>query len=175
MDNFRKSCENIRAENPFCTIHMGDFNSHNSIWSNLDTTDSSGEKLNEIINNETMVQLVDQPTYITSNSNTLIDLVITDQPNIVNKCSILPSLDPRCHHQINHVELNIVNPPPPSFTRRIWHYGRANPDMINHAINGVDWERKLNELSHSPDLQVSFFNETLMNIFSNFIPNELKK
>ena len=95
MDNFRSSCENIRAQNPFCTVHIGDFNSHNSIWLNTDQTDSAGDLLNEIINDEALAQLVDQPTHITSNCNTLIDLVITDQPNIVNKCSILPSLDPR--------------------------------------------------------------------------------
>ena len=121
MDNFRQSCENIRAENPFCTLHIGDFNSHNTTWLNTDITDCAGDKLNEIINDEAMVQLVEQPTHITNYSNTLIDLVITDQPNIDKKCSVLPSLDPRCHHQINSIELNVFNPPPPSFTRRIWH------------------------------------------------------
>ena len=28
MDNFQQSCQNIRAQNPFCTLHIGDFNSH---------------------------------------------------------------------------------------------------------------------------------------------------
>ena len=175
MENFQKSCENIRSQNPFCTIHIGDFNSHNATWLNTDTTDSAGEKLNEIVNDEALVQLVNQPTHVTSVSNTLIDLVITDQPNIINVCSVLPSLDSRCHHQINNVELNIFNPPPPSFSRRIWHYGRANPDLINQAINEIDWTAKLEDLDNSPNLQVAFFNETLMNIFSNFIPNEYKK
>ena len=119
VENFRTSCENIRSQNPFCTLHVGDFNSHNIAWLNTDITDTAGDKLNEIINDEAMVHLVNQPTHLTSYSNTLIDLAITDQPNIVNSCSVLPSLDPMCHHQINHIELNIHNPPPPSFTRRI--------------------------------------------------------
>ena len=175
MENFQKSCENVRAENPFCSIHIGDFNSHNTEWCNSDTTDLPGELLNDILNEEALAQLVDQPTYLTSYSSTLLDLVITDNPNVVNKCTILPSLDPRCHHQINSLELNIANPPPPSITRRIWHYDRANWESINQAISSFDWVTKLTELSYSPDLQVSFFNETLMNIFSNFIPNEYKK
>ena len=52
MDNFQQSCQNIRAQNHFCTLHIGDFNSHNSTWLNTDTTNTAGEKLNEIINNE---------------------------------------------------------------------------------------------------------------------------
>ena len=59
MANFRNSCENIRAQSPFYTVHIGDFHNHNSIWPNTDVTDSAGDLLNEIINDEAMVQLVD--------------------------------------------------------------------------------------------------------------------
>ena len=51
MENFRTSCENIRSQNPFCILHV-DFN-------NTDITDTAGDKLNEIINDEAIVELVD--------------------------------------------------------------------------------------------------------------------
>ena len=175
MNNFKNSIQNIKNENPFCQIHIGDFNCRQKEWWVGDTDDTQGNLLNEIVTSENLSQLVNEPTHIVGPSRSCIDLVITDQPNLINDCHILPSLHTRCHHQINHVEISIINPPPPPYIRRIWHYQRANKNSINTSINSFDWERTLSDLSDEPDKQAEFFSETLLNIFSNFIPNENKK
>ena len=55
----------------------------------------------------------------------------------------------------------------------MWHYSRADSEaMVKSAIEHVDWVRELSPLS--PDEQVDFFNETIMNIAKNFIPNNEK-
>ena len=144
------------------------------MWWVGDNDDAQGDLLNDIITSENFVQLVNEPTHIMGSNLSCIDLVLTDQPNLINECSVLPSLHTRCHHQVNHVELNLSNPPPPSYSRRIWHYQRANEDMIKRSITSFNWERELTALSDSPNEQVKFFTKTLMNIFSNFIPNECK-
>ena len=62
----------------------------------------------------------------------------------------------------------IVYPPP--YERLVWDYKRANTDAIISSINQVDGEFLfINKNVHQ---QVSIFNKTLMNIFSNFIPNK---
>ena len=173
-DNLKKTLKCIQHEDPFCSLHLGDFNSHQKQWWGGDTDDMQGDLLNDIIASENLFQLVKEPTHITGSSLSCIDLVITDQPNLINNCAIMPSLHTRCHHQINHVELNIKNPPPPSYIRRIWHYQRAKENLIKKAITSFNWERELGKLTDRPNEQAKFFSETLLNIFSNFIPNQYK-
>ena len=175
MENFENSITLMKTESPYCSIHIGDFNCRQKSWWDGDNDDAPGNLLNEIITSENFSQLVSEPTHIIGPHRSCIDLVLTDQPNIVNDCSVLPSLHTRCHHQINHIELCIENPPPPPYVRRIWHYQRAQRNAIKSAINSFNWEHKLLEYSNDPNKQAEFFSETLLNIFSNFIPNEHKK
>ena len=82
-------------------------------------------------------QLVTERTYSVGGSKSCIDLVLTDQPNLVINCEIIPSLHTNCHHQINHVTLNIRSPPPPPFSRRLWHYERSQVDRIKKSNFGL--------------------------------------
>ena len=175
MENFKNSVQCLKNENPYCQFHLGDFNCHQKEWWAGDNDDTEGNLLNEIITDENLSQLVTEPTHIIGTHRSCLDLVFTDQPNLVNDCRILPSLHTRSHHQLNHVEINISNPPPPPYNRRIWHYQRANKNSIKASIESFDWQKKLSDLSDQPNKQADFFSETLLNIFSNFIPNEQRK
>ena len=175
MQNLELSMKNIKSQSPFCSFFIGDFNCHNKAWLNTDKTDIQGELLNDIIVENGFQQLVNEPTHFMGNSNTCIDLVITDQPNLVNECCVIPSLHNRCHHFLNHTEINIANTPPPAYYRRIWHYNRANGDAIRSALTSFPWKQQLCTLSHSPDLQVNLLTETIINVCTNFIPNSLQR
>ena len=59
---------------------------------------------------------------------------------------------------------------PPPYERLIWKYEKANADLIKRAIKDFDWENKLSLIDIND--QVVLFNETIVNIISNFIPNE---
>ena len=52
----------------------------------------------------------------------------------------------------------------------MWHFSQANSDHIKEAINLFDRESSLNNLNVNEHVFV--FNETIMNIMSNFAPNE---
>ena len=45
--------------------------------------------------------------------------------------------------------------------------------LIQRAVAGFPWHLHL--INHDPSWQVKFFNETILNIMSNFIPNEYIK
>ena len=64
--------------------------------------------------------------------------------------------------------LNIKYPPP--YEHLVWNYNKANVESIKN-IESVNW--KLMFSNKSVLKQVSIFNETLMNIFSNFTTNKL--
>ena len=102
-----------------------------------------------------------------------IDLIVTDEPNLVLDSGVRPSLDPTVKHQITYCKLNFQSQPLPNYKRHIWNYNRANTTLLNRSISNFDWTNELNKFS-DPSEQVDFFNNTLLNIFSNFIPNEIK-
>ena len=53
--------------------------------------------------------------------------------------------------------------------RKVWHYNRANKRLIRRTISEFPWYEHLK--NHDPNWQVEFFNNTILNIMSNFIPN----
>ena len=83
--------------------------------------------MQEIFEKNNLYQTVDQPTYIIGESKTCIDLVCTDQPNLITSNEIHPFLHNTCHHQVNYVRLNLRCPPPSPYERPVWHFGRARP------------------------------------------------
>ena len=56
--------------------------------------------------------------------------------------------------------------------RKFWHFDRAREQSINTAVSIYPWELRLGNLN--PNRQVDILNETILNIMSNFVPNEVK-
>ena len=89
---------------------------------------------------------------------------------VVNS-SVFPSIHQSRHHQIVFAKVNLRIFYPSPYTPRIWDYSNANHEAINNAIDGFDWEKAFSNVNvHA---QVKLFNETLSNIFMNFVPNKL--
>ena len=61
----------------------------------------------------------------------------------------------------------------PNFTRKIWHFNRARTDLIHRAITEFPWEARLRQ-NPNPNDQVELLNQCVLNIMSNFVPNEVK-
>ena len=55
----------------------------------------------------------------------------------------------------------------------MWHFNRANLNSIKEAVRNFDWTTELGRFEDTT-CQVEFFNKTLLNIMSNFVPNEMK-
>ena len=111
MDCYKKMCNLVTAENPLCALHLGDLNSRSSEFWTGDTDNDAGNLLVSVLNDTGLHQLIDEPTHLMGDSKSCLDLVITDQPNFINECSMLPPLHRTCHHSMNHIVLNINNPP----------------------------------------------------------------
>ena len=82
------------------------------------------------------------------------------------------SLHPNCHHQIIHAKFNLKIFYPPPYERVVWHYQDANNDLIQRSISQFNWERAFS--NKGVNKQISIFNETILNIMTNFIPHETK-
>ncbi len=170
LDQFEHLITNINQENPYSVIVTGDFNCRSPLWWPDDISNVEGELLEPLTSSLDLHQLISEPTHFIGNSKSCIDLIFTDQPNLFVETEVHPSLDPVCHHSIISGKINIRCPPVPSFNRKIWDYDKANTNAIRESILKFPWEVHLSNLS--PNEQASFFTETLLNVFSNFIPNQ---
>ena len=120
-------------------------------------------------------QVISEPTNFTPHKNpTCIDLIFTDQPNLVLQSGTRPSLDPKCHHDIIHCRINYKIPPPPPHERTICHYDRANIEGIQRSFKAFPWRQHF-RLNNDTNWQVKSFNEIFLNIISNFVPHDIKK
>ena len=105
------------------------------------------------------------------NSSSCIDLIFTDQPNLILDSGIHSSLHPICHHQIIYSKINLSIEYPPPYERIVWDYKKADIAHINFAIDGFNWVNLFE--GKNIDEQVHAFDETLLNIFKNFIPHKI--
>ena len=80
------------------------------------------------------------------------------------------SLNANCHHQIVYAKFNLKIHYPPPYEREVWHFHKADINLIGRAMNEFNWERAF----FSPDINemVSVCNTTIKNIMANFIPHE---
>ena len=67
-------------------------------------------------------------------------------------------------------KINIRISLPPSYVREVWDYSSANTKNIQKAVRNFDWKKSFEYLS--VDRKNELLNETLLNIFRNYIPNK---
>ena len=99
---------NIKNENPFASYFTGDFNGHSELWWPGGDTNPEGREIEEMASLVGLKQLINKPTNMEPHKNaSCIDLIFTDQPNLVMNSGVRPSLDNQCHHQI--IFCNLTN------------------------------------------------------------------
>ena len=121
LDKFQDLYAKIKSENPYAIFFTGDFNGHSQLWWPDGDTTPEGSSIEELTSFLGLTQIIDEPTNFEPNKKaSCIDLIFTDQPNLVTSSGTRSSLDSMCHHQITHCVFNYNIPPPPPFERRIW-------------------------------------------------------
>ena len=53
-------------------------------------------------------QFLSEPTHLLFQSLSCIDLIFTDQPNLITDSGAYPSLQINCCHQITHCKMNLI-------------------------------------------------------------------
>ena len=136
---------------------------------------SRRHEIEQLFNKLGLSQLISEPTNFEPHKNlSCIDLIVTDQPNIILDGGTRVSIDSYSQHQIVYYTVNFRIPPPLQFDGKIWHFNRANSAAIKMSMTSFPWRQHLN-VNTDPNWQVRTFTDTFLNIMSNFIPNETKR
>ena len=171
LDKFETFSQNIVHRNPFLVLVIGNFNAKSSKWHYQDKSTFEGNVIDNITSQFRLYQVIKEPAHILNTSSACIDLIFTSLPNIIIDSGVHSSLHPNCHHQIVYAKFNLEIIYPPPYLRNVWHYKDANIELIRRAINGFNWTRAFPNTSVNE--KVNIFNNTILNILSNFITHEI--
>ena len=78
MTNVENMLSKVSAEDSYVVIITGEFNCRSSRWWQRDTDNEEGKVLKLGLH-----QLISEPTHIMGDSNSCIDVIFTDQPNLL--------------------------------------------------------------------------------------------
>ena len=146
-------------------VILGNCNARSRSWWCEGITSHEGTQLESLTISRGLHQLISDPTHL-PNSSSCIDLIFTDQPNLVVDSGVHPSLYLNCHHQITFSRYNLTVEYPPLYERLAWDYNKANTESIKQALMQINWQNLfLNKDVHQ---QVRTLNDIVINVFFKF-------
>ena len=174
LRSFERLSSNIKKSKPFLFVITVDFTTRSLYWWSEDINTSEGLKLLSLTSTNGVSQLINEATYFQTSNSSCTDLIFTDQPNLSVNSGVHASLYPNFHYHIVHSSFNLnisyPFPPPPPYQCLVWHYKKADSKNIRKALDSVNWERLFDQLDINA--QVAAFNETILNVFRNYVPNK---
>ena len=142
-DNFELNFDYIFNKYPYLIVILGDFNAKSSNWYKYDMTTCKGSKIDAVMSQFALQQLLQQSTHILTDWLSCIDLIFTFHPSLVMESGVHFSLHQTCHHQLIYGKINLKIFYPLPYEREIWYYQRANVDLIQLA----NWATFLGKIS----------------------------
>ena len=140
LDDLKLNLDATTDNNPFLAVSIGDFNAWSSSWCINDKSNYEGTKIDCLATEYDLKQVINEPTHLLENSS-CIGLIFTSQPNLVMDAGIYLSLHGNCHHQIVYAKSNLKIHYPPFFEIEVWHFQKADINLIIRVMNKFNWER----------------------------------
>ena len=144
LTNFTNLHNKITLEKPYASFYTGDFNAHSQFWWRDGDTTREGKEIEELFTSLNLYQAISEPTNFQPNKRpSCIDLIVTNQPNLILDSGTRPFPDPKCHHQIVYCKINLRIPPPPPIKRKMWHYNKAKVNLKRTSMKAFPWRQHL--------------------------------
>ena len=144
---------------------MEDFNVHYDVENPSGNSDVGG-KLNSFLESNNVAQLIAEPTRVTFNSSTMLDLVITNCPECLSASGTL-SPPSNCDHSVIFASMNLFTHRSRSYKRHAWNFNDIN-------ITDLNWELSqlfsLCENSNDIDEMYSCWYSYLHSVIEKYIP-----
>ena len=75
--NLEMNFDALSTNNPFLTVMIGDFNAKSSNWCLNDITTFEDSQIEFLASQFAMSQVINEPTHISGNSKSCVDLIFT--------------------------------------------------------------------------------------------------
>lgn len=152
------------------TVIVGDFNAKNCDWQAGGITDQAGTALSDLCLTLSMTQLVRENTRQGNSGlpESLLDLVITDRPDLVRNVGVLPPIGSSDHCLVLTKLLPKQLLPAKKTLHEHFDYGNARWDEMNQSLLNTDWHSELHGIDI--DTMVRRFSEILSQAVEEYIP-----
>ena len=104
LDEFLTILENLLADisshNPHFLFLLGDCNGKSKTLFINDQSSNKGIQLESLTSLYGIAHLITEPTHVLENSSSCIDLIFTNQANLIMDSGVHSSLHSKCHHQV---------------------------------------------------------------------------
>lgn len=168
IQNLETSIQSIMSKNYESVVLVGDFNDRCTSWSGDHRNSELRLQLHDLVNTFNLMQLINEPTYITTTSANILDLIITDSPGYISDSGVLPPIG-SSNHAIPYCKLKKYIPSNSVFTKDLWDFNRGDYTGLRLAIEDLP----LNELVHSSediDTIVDRWTTLILDTAKEFIP-----
>ena len=130
-------------------------------------------KLNKIIKSAKLVQLINKPTRITPTRSSLLDVIITNKPEIVIKSDVFPC--EIADHELISIEIDIVKPKRQPVFKTYRCLTQYSPEILCDSL--LSETPMLNSLLQSDDIdfQVNTFTEVFTKCLNSCAPMVTKQ
>ena len=109
LENFQQILNLMFVNSPDSIFILGDFNDRCLVWEDNHRTSELGVKFRDLIENNILFQIIKDPTYVTNNYQSLLDLIITDSPGYVLDSGVGNPIGDPCHCYI-YCRLHLMYP-----------------------------------------------------------------
>jgi hypothetical protein len=169
LDILHEKIDLATSNNPLSITLLGDFNDRCSTWKSLHSTSELDNKLVDLMNLLNITQLIEHPT----RGENILDLLLTDTPNLFLNSGVIPSLSNLDHDAIFGT-FKLSYPTSSSYLRHVWYYDRGNFDSLNETFDNVPWPGVINDDDTLDEITENVTN-IILNTAKEKIPNRIVK
>ena len=125
--------------NATAILITGNFNDRCTEWHSDHSASDLGLRLYNLAERYGLLQLVKYPTRTTDTTSSLLDLILTDSPDLVEKVSILPPISTSDHSVVCcRIKLPITNFVP--YRRTVWNFRNADFASLNNSLRQAPFD-----------------------------------
>ena len=160
----------VCKKHPNNIMITGDFNLKEINWDNHTVSANANHiatKFYDEIQNNFLTQLVKEPTrYRQGEQANILDLILTDTPELINNIKICPPLGDKGDHNVILFEYDV---PPENIPQAgKFSYYKGNYNEMAQLLEGINWELELNHKDSGESW--TLFHKQIQELMYRFIP-----
>ena len=150
----------LAMNTPHKLVILGDFNA--------DCKDSVDPHVQRLLDDNSLVQIIREPTHFQVPTGTLIDLILTPNHDIVEKSGVLA---PVCSkHSCPFVEIVNFKPKTTKVKRTIYNYSKLDVEKYKEELLAVNWDNIAT--AENIELAANFFTSHLLAVARRCMPSK---
>ena len=158
-ESLQESMDKVRRLTWLPVILIGDFNADPN-------NKPAAEALELFMDTNSLTQHITEPTRITPTSDTKLDLILTNTPELIKNPGTLIPVDFNDHDTVFGT-INIELPKQLPYHREMWDFKNANFNMFREELASTDWEHCFT--TEDPNLACEAWNEKFLNIANKHV------